>query len=105
MQHPHILRRQNINQHPCIHIPNLNKIRFKRQDIRLEYRKRLRVPLPRNLPLWEGAPTVAVDKEGEVRVAEQEITVDALDVDGADVFFEGDEVERGVGLVEERLGH
>lgn len=104
MQHPHILRRQDIHQRPRVHIPNLNEVRLERQDVRLEYGESLRVPLPRDKPLGERAPAVPVHEEGKVRVAQQEVAVDALHVDGSQVLLGGDEVEGGVGLVEKRLG-
>ena len=105
MQHPHIFRRQNVHQRPRVHIPDLDEIGLEREDIRLEDGKGLRVALPCDEPLGEGAPAVPVHKEGEVRVAQQEVAVDALDVDRAQALLGGDEVERGVGLVEKRLGN
>jgi hypothetical protein len=56
-----------------------------------------------DLPVRAGSPAIAVDEEAEVGVVEKKFAVQALDVDGFDVFLSGDEVQGGVGLVEEGL--
>ena len=103
MQHPNILPHHHRHQPRRLHIPNLDKIRLKRQDIRTEDGKRRRVALPVDDPLLAGAPAVAVDEEAKVGVAEQKLRGQPLDVDGLDGLAAGDEVERSVGLVEQRL--
>jgi hypothetical protein len=73
-------------------MPELDKVRLKRQNIRIRERKRVRVTLPGDLPVRTRPPAVAVDEEGEVAVVQEELAVHALDVDWLDVFFAGDEV-------------
>lgn len=103
MQHPDILRGNNMHQRARLHMSDLDKARLKRQDVRIAQRERGRLSLPCDLPVRARAPSVAVDVEREVGVVEQELAVQAIDGDGLDVFFAGDEVERGVGRVEEGL--
>jgi len=47
----------------------LNEARLKSQNVWLEYRKCLRVTFPQYFPVWKSLPAVAIDEEGEVRVA------------------------------------
>ena len=103
MQHPNILSRDNVHASPRNNVPNLDKTRLKGQNVRIGQRKSLRLALPDNLPVRPRAPAVAVHKEGELGVVEEELTVEPLDVDGLGVLFQGDEVEGGVGLVEQGL--
>lgn len=93
-----------MNQLTTLDMPNLNKTRLKRKNIRIRQRKRCRVTLPADLPVGTSSPPVAVHEEGEVAVVEQEFSVHSLDVDGFHVLFASYEVEGCVGLVEEGLG-
>lgn len=86
-----------------LNIPNLDKVGLKRQDPGIRQGKALRQALPLDAPVGARAPAVAVDKERELAVVEQELAVEALDVDRSHVLLARDEVERGVGLVEEGL--
>ena len=87
-------------ERPGVHVTDLDEVRLKRKYVRLEDGKRLRVALPLDQPVREGPPAVAIDEEAEIRIAQQEIAVDAFDVYRSQVFFCGDKVERSVGLIE-----
>ena len=74
MQKPNVLVRLNAHQTPRITLPNFNKLRLKRKYKLLSpSSKRIRVALPKNLPVSSGSPAVLVDVEAEVVVAEQEL--------------------------------
>lgn len=92
-----------MNQHTSLHVPYFDKAGLEGKDIRVEDSKGLRRTLPRDLPVRTRPPAVAVDKEREVRVAEQELGLKALDMDRLDVLALCNKVERGIGLVQERL--
>lgn len=101
MQIPDILMRLNADQTPGIALPNLDKLRLKRQNILLAPgSESIRISLPKNLPIAARPPAVLVDVEAEVVVAEEELGGVALNVDGFDIFALGNEVEGGIGLVE-----
>ena len=103
MQHPNIPPRHHMNQLARLNVSYLDEVGLKGQDVRVVERECLRCSLPLNLPVLSSSPAVAVDEEGEVGVVEQELAVQALDVDWLDVLFSCDEVKRGIGLVQERL--
>lgn len=103
VQHPDVLRSQDMNQHTSLHVSYFDEAGLEGKDVRVEDGKRLRRALPRDLPVRTRPPTIAVDEEREVRVAEQELGREALDVDRLDVLAPCDEVQRSVGLVQQRL--
>ena len=87
-----------------LHMSNLNEARFKSQDIGVRQRERLRLSLPGDAPIGSGAPPVPIDEEGEIGVIEQELAVQALDMDRFRLLLARHEVQRRVRLVEQRLG-
>lgn len=93
-----------MNQHTSLHVPYFDKAGLEGKDVRVEDSKGLRRALPRNLPVRTRPPAVAVDKEREVCVAEQELGLKALDVNGLDVLAPCNKVEGRIGLVQKRLG-
>ena len=103
MQHPDVPRRDNVRERACLDVSNLDEAGLEREDVRVGQRKRRRLTLPADLPLRTRAPAVPVHEEGKVRVVEQEVAVQALDVYRLDVFPSRDKVQRRVGLVEQRL--
>lgn len=102
MKHPDVLGRYNMHS-LRLDIPDLDKVWLERQDPGIGEREALWQALPVDPPVRSCAPAIAVDEERELRVVEQELAVETLDVDGANVLLPRDEVERRVGLVEERL--
>ena len=106
MQHADILRRDDMHQHSRIHMPNLNETRFESENIRREDGKRVGGTLPSDHPVRSSTPPIPVNKERVIRVAQQELSLDALDEDWFDaaLALALDEVQEGVGLVEEGLG-
>ena len=104
MQHPNILRRQNMDTSARLHMSNLDEARFESQDIGVRQRERLRLSLPGDAPIGSGAPPVPIDEEGEIGVIEQELAVQALDMDRFRLLLARHEVQRSVRLVEQRLG-
>jgi len=104
MEPPDVLRRENVNQATALHMPYLDEARLKGQNVRVEYGECLRVTFPCDSPVGASAPAVAIDVEGVICVAKQELASDALDVNRFDVLLAHDKVQRGVGLVEQRLG-
>ena len=86
-------------------MPDLNKARLKRQYIRREDRESIWSALPRNHPVGPSTPPIPVNKERVIRVAQQELSLDALDEDGLHAAFALalHEVQRSIGLVKEGL--
>ncbi len=103
MQHPQIPCRDDMRERTGLDISDLDEAGLKSQNVRVRERERLRLALPVDFPVRTGAPTVSIHEEREVGVVEQEVAVQALDVDGLDVLLARDKVERGVGLVQQRL--
>jgi hypothetical protein len=92
-----------MNQFARLDMPNFNETGLERQDVRVIQRESLRCSFPSNLPIRSGTPSVAINEETKVRVVEEELAVEPLNVDGFDIFFARNKVERCVGLVEQRL--
>lgn len=65
--------------------------------------KGLRPTFPIYDPIRSRPPTIPIHKEREVSVVEQEFTVKPFDRDRNDIFA-SDEIERGIGVIEKRLG-
>lgn len=84
-------------------MPNLDEARLKCQDIGVIQRKALRRTFPLDLPVGSRTPAIAINKEAEVRIVEQELPVKTLYVNRLHTFLAGYEIERGVGLVEQGL--
>lgn len=84
MQHSHVFGSDDVNQHAGIHVTNLDEAWLKCQDVRVENRKRVRIALPSDDPVRSSTPTIPVNKERVIRVAEQELSLNALDKDGLD---------------------
>lgn len=83
-------------------MPDFDKTRLKRENVRREDGERIRVTLPSNHPIGPSTPAVAVNKERVIRVAEQELSLNAFNeyrLDGA-FALALHKVEGRVGLVE-----
>lgn len=102
MQHPYILGRNNMHQRTRLQIANLNKTRLKRQEIRVAQRKRLRPTFPANEPIRPRPPSMPINKKRVLRIMQKKLAIQPFNRDRHD-FFPADEIERGVGLVQQRL--
>lgn len=103
MQHANILTRHDVNQLTRLNVSDLDEVRFKGKYIRIRQCEGIGVALPRNLPVRPRAPSVAVDKEGEIAVVEKEFSVHPFNVDRLDVLLPGNEIKRRIGLIQKRL--
>ena len=103
MKHSDILARHYMDQFARFHVPYLNKSRLKCKHIGVVECKGLRCTLPFDLPVRSCSPAIAVDKKTEVGIVEKEFAVQTLNVNRFNILFAGDEVERGVGLVQKSL--
>lgn len=103
MKHSDVLCRKNMDQASTVHMPNLYEAWLEREDIRVEHRKGLWIAFPCDLPIRPCTPTIPIDKEAVISVAEKEFACHTLDMNRLDVFFSCHEIERGVGLIEQRL--
>jgi len=74
------------------HVSNLDKARFKRENIRVMNRKGLRRSFPLDPPIRSCLPAVPVHEETEVGVVEKKFSTKTLDVNGFNVFRTGHEV-------------
>ena len=63
----------------------------------------LRSAFPIYHPVRSRPPTVSIYEEREVSVMEKKFAIEPLDRDRDDVFA-SDEIERGIGVIEKRLG-
>lgn len=63
VQHPDVLRSQDMNQHTSLHVSYFDEAGLEGKDVRIEDGKRLRRALPRDLPVRTRPPTIAVDEE------------------------------------------
>jgi hypothetical protein len=93
MQHPHILPSHDMNQFARLNVPDLDEARLEGENIGIMQCKALGSAFPLNLPIGSCPPPVTVDKETKVRVIQEELAIQPLDVDGLDVLLAGDEVE------------
>ena len=82
-------------------VAHLDETRFKGQDVGIRQGETLWLTFPIDLPVRSGSPTVAIDEEGEVGIVEQKLAVQPLDVDRLEVLLACDEIQRGIGLVEQ----
>ena len=87
MQHADVLRRDDMDQHSRIHMSNLDEARLERENIRGEDRESVRRALPCNHPVWPSTPTIPVNKERVIRVAQQELSLDAFNEDWLHAAF------------------
>lgn len=102
MQHAYILCRNNMHQRARLQIANLNKTRLKRQEVRVAQGKSLRPTFPANEPIRPRPPPMPINKKRVLRIMQKKLAIKSFNRDGYD-FFPADEIERGVGLVEQRL--
>ena len=65
--------------------------------------KGLRPTFPIYNPVRSRPPTISIHKEGEVSVVEKKFAIEPFDRNGNDIFA-SDEIERGIRVVEKRLG-
>lgn len=92
MQHPDVLRRNDVHASARIYVSHLDETRLERKDVGVRQRKRRGRAFPVDLPLRPGPPAVPVDEERELRVVEEELAVQPLDVDRLGVFLHRNEV-------------
>ena len=88
-----------MNQFARLNVSYLNEIRFESQDVGVVECESLRRSFPLNLPVLSRSPPVAIDKEGEVGVVEEELAVQTLYVDRFDILLSCDKVQGSVSLV------
>lgn len=81
----------------------LNEIWLKRKKVRMREGKRLRPTFPIDHPIRSRPPTISIYKEREVSVVEKKLAIEPFDRDGNDIFA-SDKIERGIGVIEKRLG-
>ena len=81
----------------------LDKIGLKCQNPRITERKGLWGTFPIEAPVGPRSPSVAIDKEGELAVIEQELAVETFNMNWLNAVLPCHEVERRVGLIEEGL--
>ena len=103
MHHSDILVGLDIDELSVIHAAYLDEVWLERQNVWLVNGERLRRSFPLDFPVIECSPSVPVDKKCKIGIAEEEGLVEALDVNRLQVFLEGDEVKRGVSLIQQRL--
>lgn len=65
--------------------------------------KGLRPTFPIYHPVRSRPPTISIHKEREVSVMEKKFAIEAFDRDRDDIFA-SDEIQRGIGVIEKRLG-
>jgi hypothetical protein len=70
MQHPYVFGGDDVNKHASIHVPDLDETWFECQNIRVEYREGIGIAFPCNDPVWSSTPSISVNKERVIRVAE-----------------------------------
>ena len=63
----------------------------------------LRTTFPIYHPIGSRPPTISIHEEREVSIVEKKLAIEPLDRDGNDVLA-SDKIERGIGVIEERLG-
>jgi hypothetical protein len=92
-----------MNQLSCFHLSNLDKSRFKRDNVGVIERKGLWRSFPLDPPIRSCPPAVPVHEETEVGVVEKKFCIKTLDVNGFGVSFAGHEVKRGIAWVKKEL--
>lgn len=66
-------------------------------------REGLRTTFPVYYPVGSRPPTISIHEKREVSVMEKKLAIEPLDRDWNDVFA-SDKIERGIGVIEKRLG-
>ena len=64
--------------------------------------KSLRFAFPRDEPVRSSSPSIPIDEERKFRVVQEEFPVEPFDGNGH-VVLAGDEIQRGIREVQERL--
>ena len=104
MQEPNVLRREHTHQLSVLREPDLDKVLLERQNVLVTPSgKCCRLALPGNLPVVARSPTVLVNEERKVGVAEQKLGWCTFYVNRLDVVATDNKVQGCVGLVEQRL--
>jgi len=94
MQEPDILRREHTHQLSVLREPDLDEILLERQNVLVAPRSKCRwLTLPGDFPVVARSPSVLVDEEREVGVAEQELRWRTFYVDGLDVVAAHNKVQ------------
>lgn len=94
MQEPNVLGREHADQLPILREPDLNKVLLKRQNVLVAPRSESsRLPFPRDSPVVARSPSILVDEEGKVCVAEQELRRCTFYVDWLDVVATNHKVQ------------
>jgi hypothetical protein len=92
-----------MNELCALNMTDLKEALFKSKNVRVRESKVSRISFPGDLPIRSCPPTIPVHKEGEIRVVEEELAVESLDVDRSNGLFPLDEVKGGIGLVKKGL--
>jgi hypothetical protein len=102
MKHPNVLVRYNVHS-TALNVSELDEVGFECQDPGVAERKANGRSLPVDTPLRSCPPSITIDEEGELRVVQEELAVETLNMDWLDVLFTRNEIERSISLIEQRL--
>ena len=91
VKHPNVFMWYDMDS-ICVNISDFNEVGLECQDPRVRQGEALRLPFPVNSPIWSGSPSIAVDEERELRIIEQELAIEALNMDWSDVLLSRDKV-------------
>lgn len=70
MKHSHVFGGNDVNEHAGVHVADLYETWLEREDVRVEDGERVGITLPCDDPVRSSAPTISVNKERVIRVAE-----------------------------------
>ena len=102
VKHPYVLVWHNMHC-SVLNVSKLDKVCLKSKNPWVAEREADRGALPVDAPLRPCSPAVTVDEERELRVVEEELAVESLDVDRLNILLARDKVKRRVGLIEQGL--
>jgi hypothetical protein len=91
MEHADILVWYNVYS-VRIDVSNFNEVGLECQYPRIRESKALWQAFPINSPIRSGPPTIAVDEERKLGVVQEELAVEAFDMDWPNIFLSSDEV-------------
>jgi hypothetical protein len=99
MQHPNIFGSDDVHKHTIVHVSNFDEMGFECKDIWIENGKICWSSFPGNHPIRTSSPTVSIDEEGVIGVAQKEFASNTFYMHRFDALFALNKVKRRVGLV------
>ncbi len=99
MQHPDIFSSHDMDKLARLDMSDFYEARLERQNVGVAKGEGLRSTFPLYLPVRSCPPAIAIHEKAEVGIVQEELSVETLNMDGTNVFFASDEIERCVGLV------